>query len=106
MAISASRIAIMPNSKAPAMPPTAAPSGMKVKNTSMPLYPSKLVVLKISTQASPAPIPSAAPPHRPQCQSQQSQQRDLHASSSAPISATTPVVSHGGERRRPHSPHH
>src|SRR5882757_560643 len=65
MAISASRIAMTPNSKAPPIPPMTAPSGMKVKNTSIPLSPSKLVVLKISAQARPAPIPSAAPPRVP-----------------------------------------
>src|ERR1700681_1978114 len=64
MAISASRIAITPNATAPPSPPTTAPSGMK-KNTSIPLSPSKRVVLKISIQASPAPMPSAAPPSTP-----------------------------------------
>src|SRR3978361_1642087 len=65
MAISASRTAITANSSAPPRPPIAAPSGMQVKNTSMLAWPSKLVVLKISTQARPAAIPNAAPPSAP-----------------------------------------
>jgi hypothetical protein len=35
------------------------------EHTSLPLSPSKLVVLKISTEAKPAPMPSAAPPSAP-----------------------------------------
>src|SRR5258708_1720874 len=58
-------MAITANSSAPPNPPIAAPSGMKVKNTSMPLSPSKLLVLKIPVQASPAPMPRAAPPNAP-----------------------------------------
>src|SRR5437868_12669062 len=65
MAISLSRKARSPNRKPPPSPPIMAPSGMKVKNTSIPPKPSKSVVLKISTQARPSPIPSAAPPSAP-----------------------------------------
>src|SRR5579872_1522015 len=65
MAMVSSRAVIRPNSAAQPRPPMMAPIGMKVKNTSMPLYPSTLVVLKISIHASPAPMPSVAPPTAP-----------------------------------------
>ena len=69
--------AMMPNSGAPPNSAITACSGMKVKNTGIPLSPSKLVILKISTQASPAPMPSAVPTSAP-APSQASRQRDLH----------------------------
>src|SRR5690349_18243340 len=50
---------------APPNPPMIAPSGMKVKKTSMPLPPSKSLTLKIFTHAMPTPTPIAAPNKAP-----------------------------------------
>ena len=92
MAISASRMAMMPNSKAPPMPPIAAPSGMKVKEHQLAAIAFKTRGFEDFHRGEAGPDAQRRTSQRPQCQTRQSQQRDLHTFF---VSGNSLVVCHG-----------
>ena len=83
---------MMPNSKAPPMPPIAAPSGMKVKNTSPAAIAFKTRGFEDFQPGKAGPDAQCRASQRPQCQTKQGQQRDLHT---VFVSGNSLVVCHG-----------